>query len=148
MLTKRYTEKIELNLNADIVDDIRTLSLPTNRTVNELVDIALAALLADNKLYFVETMIWEHFNQQLSQGIDEFAPFEMGGLKVEMRYVDDSLVEITGIITNDGEVIDSYTEIFPDVSEELEKHLKNLYIYIRRNTEDVQDYLNRRTNYQ
>lgn len=148
MLTKRYNEKMELNLNADITDDIRTLSLLTNRTVNELADIALATLLADNKFYFIETMVWEHFNQQLSQGVVEFIPFEMGGLRVEMRYVDDSSVEVTAVITSAGKVIDSYTQIFSDVSEELERHLKNLYIYIKRDAEDVRNYLNRRTSYQ
>ena len=131
----RMDEKIESDLNL--------LSELTNRSQNELVNVAVMELLQDNKDAFLEVAVLEHFKEQMNLGFCEFEPFEMGGLKVEVRYIDGDKVEVRAINS-----VEDYTRKFDsDISEEFESYLRKLYIYIDREAEDTKEYLNRRVDY-
>ena len=144
MLVKRKcVVQKSFRIDEKIENDLNLLSELTNRSQNELVNVAVMELLQDNKDAFLEVAVLEHFKEQMNLGFCEFEPFEMGGLKVEVRYIDGDKVEVRAINS-----VEDYTRKFDsDISEEFESYLRKLYIYIDREAEDTKEYLNRRVDY-
>lgn len=145
---KKYMVQKSFRLDEQVEKDISTLAQLTDRSQNELVNCAISEFLQDNKWHFLTVAILEHFDFQINNGSAPMDDFEMGGLTVKMRYVENDKVEVYSFNTINGKVVDENTSVFEsDISEELEKWLKNLSLYIDRESEDVKAYLENRTDY-
>ena len=145
---KKYMVQKSFRLDEQVEKDISILAKLTEKSQNELVNCAIAEFLQDNKSHFLETAIAEHFDWQINNGSEPMEDFEMGTLTVKMRYIDDDKVEVTSYNTFGGEKSNEYTAVFDsDISDGLENHLRNLTIQIERDSEDVKQYLENRTDY-
>lgn len=145
---KKYMVQKSFRLDEQVEKDISVLAQLTERSQNELVNCAISEFLQDNKEHFLTVAILEHFDIQINNGSEPMDDFEMGGLTVRMKYIEDGKVEVYSFNTIDGKIVDENTSVFEsDICEELERWLKNLSLYIDRDSEDVKEYLERRTDY-
>lgn len=145
---KKYMVQKSFRLDEQVEKDISTLAQLTDRSQNELVNCAISEFLHDNKWHFLTVAILEHFDVQINNGSEPMDDFEMGSLTVKMRYLENDKVEVYSFNTFDGKITNENTSVFEsDISKELEKWLKNLSLYIDRDSEDVKDYLENRTDY-
>ena len=145
---KKYVVQKSFRIDEKVERDLGILAELTDRSQNDLVNVAITELLQDNIDYFLQVAVLEHFMSQLDSGYEEFDPFDMGGLFVEMKYIDtNGAVSVHSVVHGD-EDIDDYTKEFDsDISDELEEYLKNFYVYINRESEDVKAYLDNRVDY-
>ena len=81
---KRQVQK-SFRIDENVERDLGVLAKITERSQNELANVALEELLQDNKDYFLKVAILEHFSNEIEIAEDNLAPFEMGGLRVEVR---------------------------------------------------------------
>lgn len=145
---KKYVVQKSFRLDEQVEKDISVLAQLTDRSQNELVNCAISEFLQDNKAHFLTVAIVEHFNWQINNGNTPMEDFEMGGLTVRMKYIEDNKVEVYSFNTIDGKIIDENTNVFEsDICEDLDRWLKSLAIYIDRDSEDVKKYLENRTDY-
>ncbi len=145
---KKYMVQKSFRLDEQVEKDISTLAQLTERSQNELVNCAISEFLQDNKWHFLTVAILEHFDFQINSGSVPMDDFEMGSLTVKMRYLEDDKIEVYSFNTFDGKITNENTSVFEsDISKELERWLKNLSLYIDRDSEDVKNYLENRTDY-
>lgn len=138
--TKRQVQK-SFRIDEDIEKDLSILAELTNRSQNDLANVALKELLQDNKFYFLKNVIWEHFDNQITDGEFEMKPFSMGGVEVGLDFVED-VIRITSKIGDEDIHI---TECNTD--EEMKEWLVRLSDYICISSKDTEEYLNDRTDY-
>lgn len=138
---KRQVQK-SFRIDENVERDLAILAEKTERSQNELANCALVELLQDNKIHFLEDVVWEHFMCQIEDGKETLEPFEMGGLTVSV----DKNFNVEHALTSNGEVCERVSEKCQNL-DELEKYLKNISNLINCNSEDVAQYLNERTNY-
>ena len=139
---KRQVQK-SFRIDENVERDLGVLAKITERSQNELANVALEELLQDNKDYFLKVAILEHFSNEIEIAEDNLAPFEMGVLRVEVSYTDDKKVKVRAV----DQAEDNSREFESDVCNEFENYLLELSIYIDRNAEDTKKYLNGRTDY-
>lgn len=145
---KKYMVQKSFRLDEQVEKDISILAQLTERSQNELVNCAISEFLQDNKNHFLTVAILEHFEWQINNGSATMDDFNMGGLTVRMRYVEDDKIEVYSFNTIDGKVTNENTSVFEsDICNELDEWLKNLSLYIERDSEDVKKYLDGRTDY-
>lgn len=145
---KKYIVQKSFRLDEDVEKDIATLARLTDKSQNELVNCAIAEFLQDNKEHFLKTAIIEHFDWQIDNGSEPMEDFEMGGLTVKMKYVEDYKVEVYSFNNINGRIVNECTRIFEgDICKELNEYLENLFVQIDRDSEDVKKYLENRTDY-
>lgn len=149
VLGQKRREKVTFEIKEMVLEDIKRLSEVTRFDIDEIVNVALEQVLSDNKHRFVDLAVYEHFMNQLNNGQDEFEPFCMGCLFVELKYNADDMPEVHTIIKDgDGNVIDDSTKTFPYENDEMEKWLKNLgLVYLDDDFADVKKYAINRTDY-
>lgn len=145
---KKYVVQKSFRIDEKVERDLGILAELTDRSQNDLVNVAITELLQDNKDYFLQVAVLEHFMEQMAIGLEKFEPFNMGGLYVEMKYTgSDGEISVRSVVNHD-EGVDDYTKAFnSDISDDLEKYLKDMYIYIDINSEDVKSYLDSRVDY-
>lgn len=143
---KRQVQK-SFRIDEEAERDLGILAQLTERSQNDLANVAIEELLQDNKYYFLNLAVYEHFLWQMENANEKIEPFEMGGLRVEMEYHGDC-VKVRSIITVNGEVIEDYTKEFDsDISDEFESYLKELSVHINSSAEDTIKYLDDRVDY-
>lgn len=143
---KKYVVQKSFRIDERVERDLGILAELTDRSQNDLVNVAITELLQDNKEYFLQVAVWEHFAFQLGNGMCEFESFNLGGLLVEMKYVGDR-VSVRSVVKHDEEDDDYTKEFDSDISDEIEEYLKGLHIYISKDSEDVKKYLENRVDY-
>lgn len=145
--TKRQVQK-SFRIDEDVERDLGILAKITERSQNDLANVALEELLQDNRLYFLNTVILEHFQREMENAEDELRPFEMGGLRVEVCYIDNGRVQVRSVIYDGEKVAEDYTKEFEsDICDDFEDYLIELHIYINSEMEDTIAYLNDRVDY-
>lgn len=145
---KKYMVQKSFRLDEQVEKDMSVLAQLTNRSQNELVNCAISEFLKDNKNHFLTVAILEHFEWQINNGSTSMDDFEMGGLTVRMRYIEDDKVEVYSFNTIEGKLVNENTSVFEsDICKKLDEWLKNLSLYIERDSEDVKKYLDGRTDY-
>lgn len=148
LLGDKRREKAAFEVKPNVLRDIKTLSEISGFSVDTIVNQALEEVLFDNKFRFISRAVYEHFMYQLEDAKDEFEPFEMGGLRVEMKYNDDKMLEVRGIIKDEaGKVVDDHTKVLSDTSEELDEWLKSLGLNIDYSSKEAQMHAIGRTDY-
>lgn len=140
-------EKVVIEVKPEVLADIRTLSEMTGFTVDEIACEALEQVLNDNKYKFVKLAVYEHFMNQLENANEEYEPFEMGGLHVEMYYINKQFKIKSIIKCENGFVKDEFTKVFENTFDEFENWLKYLGENIDIRCKDVEEYLSERMDY-
>ena len=147
LIRKKYVVQKSFRVDQQVERDLGILARLTERSQNDLVNVAIMELLQDNKYYFLNVAILEHFERQIEDAQEELEPFEMGGLRVEIKYTDDG-VEVRNILSGNEGIVEDYTRIFEsDISDEFEEYLISLGIRIDSSAEDTLKYLADRTDY-
>lgn len=139
--TKRQVQK-SFRIDEDVERDLGVLAKITERSQNDLANVALEELLQDNKYHFLKVVILEHFEREI-ENAEEIKPFEMGGLRVEMSYTEERRVKVRFITKFE----DYEREFESDICDEIEKYFMELSLHIDNESEDVLNYLNERTDY-
>lgn len=140
---KKMQVQKSFRIDEDVERDLGVLAKLTERSQNDLANVALEELLQDNKAYFLKVAILEHFTREMESAKENLEPFEMGGIKVEMRYLDDDRVEV-----HFKDSVEEYSKEFDsDISDEFENYLTELSVCINRESEDTIKYLENRTDY-
>lgn len=143
---KRQVQK-SFRIDEEAERDLGILAQLTERSQNDLANVAIEELLQDNKYYFLNLAVYEHFLWQMENANEKIEPFEMGGLRVEMEYHGDC-VKVRSIIKVNEEVIEDYTKEFDsDISDDFESYLKELSVHINSSAEDTIKYLDDRVDY-
>lgn len=141
---KKNQVQKSFRIDEDVERDLGLLSKLTERSQNDLANVALEELLQDNKLYFLKVSILEHFRMEMESTEETFKPFELGGIKVELEYLDEDRVKVT----YSSEYEETFSREFEsDIGDDLEKYLVDLASYIDTNAEDTKKYLENRTDY-
>lgn len=138
--TKEQVQK-SFRIDKNIEKDLCVLSELTNRSQNDLANVALKELLQDNKFRFLKNVIWEHFICQIEDGEAKFEPFKMGGVEVKLTF-DDNSIKIESKIGDD----DFYTKKYETI-ESVKEDLVDLSDYIDVSSSDTIEYVNDRTDY-
>lgn len=144
---KKQIQK-SFRIDEDVERDIGILASLTDRSQNELANIALEEMLQDNKAYFLQVAILEHFQNQINIGLEKFEPFNLGNVNVEVSYTKDYKVKVKYMYKDGQNILDKGERIFDsDTSDEFENHLRNLAVYINSKSNDTIEYLKHRTDY-
>lgn len=144
---KKQIQK-SFRIDKDVERDIGILASLTDRSQNELANVALEEMLQDNRSYFLQIAVLEHFRNQMDIGLEKFEPFKLGNVNVEVSYTKDSKVKVKYMYKEGTNILDKYERIFDsDVSDEFENYLRDLAVYINRESNDTIEYLKRRTDY-
>lgn len=144
---KKQIQK-SFRLDENVERDLGILANLTERSQNDLANVALEELLQDNKSYFLKIAVLEHFRKQIDLGLEKFEPFNMGDLEVQVSYVEGEKVLVRSIVEYVEDNVDIHEEKFnSDISDEFENYLKELSVYIDSTSKDVIEYLERRTDY-
>lgn len=147
LVRKKCVVQKLFKIDENVGMDIETLAQLTGRSQNDLVNVAIMELLQDNKYYFLDVAVLEYFQHQFENANEVLEPFEMGGLRVEVKYSDDG-IKVRSIISGDDGNVDDYTRKFEsDISNDFENYLISLSGYIDPLSEDVSKYLAERTDY-
>lgn len=139
---KKMQVQKSFRIDENVERDLGLLAKITERSQNDLVNVALEELLQDNRMYFLKVAIVEHFERELENG-EEIEPFEMGGLRVEMSYIGDNKLKVRSITKFDN----FEREFESDICDDFENYLMELSFYIDPNAEDTLAYLDGRTDY-
>lgn len=142
---KKMQVQKSFRIDEGVERDLGVLAKITERSQNDLANVALEELLQDNKYHFLKVAILEHFECEIENVSNEtpMKPFEMGGLRVEISYIEDSGVKVRSVTEYD----DCEKEFESDVCDEFEKYLMELSFNINPNAEDTLAYLDDRTDY-
>lgn len=143
----RRRENVNYKIKPQVASDIRTLSELTGFSVDEIVCEALEQVLNDNKYSFVRMAVYDHFMPQFEDADEEYEPFELGGLRVEIKYVNDKYEVKSTIKDKENNLVDEYTKQFDDIFDDMEEWLKYLGFNINFGSDDVEEYLKERINY-
>lgn len=142
-IRKKMQVQKTFRIDENIEKDLGILAKMTERSQNELANVALSEMLQDNKMYFLKTCIVEHLDYELNVGHEPIDEFELGGLKVEFLYAAEEF-KVCCTIKNER-----FEKVFKsDYGEALEKYLMDLTRYIDQLAPDVEKYLEERTDYQ
>lgn len=148
---KKYMVQKSFRIDKQVENDISVLAELTGRSQNELVNCAISEFLQDNKERFLEIAVLEHFEFEFDKGkclpSDKFESFELGGLRVELKILNGEEIKISMRIHDGDKVFDEYDKVFEEYGDDAEEYLKNLSVHIDRESEDVKEYLERRTDY-
>lgn len=148
IIRKKLQVQKSFRIDADMEKDLGILSQLTERSQNDLVNVAIKELLQDNKYYFLDISVLEHFEIEMENDKLTLEPFEMGGLRVEVSYSDNGGVKVRSIISNNTEILEDYTREFESIiSNEFREYLINLSKNIDIKSEDIEEYLNSRLDY-
>lgn len=148
LVRKKYMVQKSFRISDEIDRDLNILAKMTDKSQNELVNVAIEELLKDNRYYFLKNSILEHFENQMGNGDLYLKPFEMGGLKVEMFYKNDIEVSTKATLTTEKEVVMEDEKSFEsDICEDLENYLRYLTEYINYESDDTVAYLEDRLDY-
>lgn len=141
---KKNQVQKSFRIDEDVERDLGLLSKLTERSQNDLANVALEELLQDNKLYFLKVSILEHFRMEMEGTEETFKPFELGGIKVELEYLDENRVKVT----YSSEYEETFSKEFPsDFGKELDEYLISLATGINIDADDTKQYLKNRTDY-
>ena len=145
---KKQVQK-SFRLDERIERDLGILAAMTERSQNDLVNIALSELLQDNKEYFLKIAIREHFENQIRIGVKRLEPFIMSRVKVDAKYIDDDKVEIQySFKDKNGNYDEPTSKIYVnDSCREFKADLEGLGYFLEINDDDVHEYLKQRTDY-
>lgn len=144
---KRQVQK-SFRIDEDVERDLGILAQLMERSQNDLANVALEELLQDNKYCFLNTVVLEHFKSEMERAEDELNPFEMSGLRVEVKYLENDRVSVRSIVSDEGKVVEDYTKEFEsDISDEFEAYLMDLHVYVNPQAEDTIAYLEDRVDY-
>ena len=141
---KKNQVQKSFRIDEDVERDLGLLSKLTERSQNDLANVALEELLQDNKLYFLKVSILEHFIMEMEGTKETFEPFELGGVKVELEHLDEDRVKVTYSLESEEKFSKEFES---DIGDDLEKYLVDLALYIDTNAEDTKKYLENRTDY-
>lgn len=144
---KKQIQK-SFRIDENVEKDLGILASLTDRSQNELANVALEEMLQDNKSYFLEIAILEHFLNQMDIGLEKFEPFKLGNVYVEVYYTKDNKVKVKYTRKEGENILDKSERVFDsDISDEFENYLRELAIHIDRESNDTTEYLKRRTDY-
>lgn len=144
---KRYMVQKSFRLDQDIERDLSILAGISGKSQNDLVGIAVAEMLQDNKDYFLKNAVYEHFMCKIESG-EDLDPFEMGGLRVNVDSAPDGKVSVRYIWMVDGEVAEDIAKDFEGLcSREFDDYLKRLGDFISTKAEESKSYLSDRMDY-
>lgn len=141
-LTIRCAKEICMIQRTDIGRTIRNYFLDLEDAWNTPEQV-----LNDNKYSFVRMAVYDHFMPKFEDADEEYEPFELGGLRVEIKYVNDKYEVKSTIKDKENNLVDEYTKQFDDIFDDMEEWLKYLGININFGSDDVEEYLKERINY-
>lgn len=148
LVRRKYIVQKSFRIDEQIENDLSILAQLTERSQNELVNVAITELLQDNKYYFLNVAVLEHFRPQFESAEKKLKPFELGGLRVEIEYCDNYHLKVRTIVKENDNILEDHTHEFEsDISDEFEEYINNLYIHINSSASDTKKYLEERTDY-
>lgn len=154
MLARRkYVVQKSFRIDQRLEYDMYLISELTNKSQNELVNVAIEEFLKDNGKWFLENAIVEQFSPIFEYTGEEYDPvFKMGGVEVVMNERDNGYYKIhisikRGIESMDDEYEKCISVSDEDAEEQLKSHLRYVGSYIDEESEDSKQYLKKRTDY-
>lgn len=149
VVREKYTVQKSFYLDTDIERDLAVLSKMTNRSQNEIVRQAIIETLGDNKYYFLNSCVLEHFEREIENADDEIKDFELGGLEVKFEFLeDDSICVSHKVLDKNRKIVEEHSDKYKDsYSEDFKNHLIGLGKLIDVESDDTKEYLADRTDY-
>lgn len=151
LLKKKNLVQKSFRLDQRMEFDVALLAELTNRSQNDLVNLAIEEFLKNNGIWFVNNVIVEHYSPIFKYTGEEYEPvFEMGGVTVELKD-EKGLYNVHYTVKKDGRIVEDYEKAIPlsdDNSEtELEHYLRFIASFIDTENEEVKQYLKERLDY-
>lgn len=142
-LTRNVTETTALSLNANVKADIELLAKYTNRTLDEVANIAIDEFLKENRDHFAQHMIVEAFSELLNMEVGETC-FCSPRLDVTGRLTEDLYFNIEVEVKDDYKVIDSFNEQYENKEALSERLLFLFHDYIGYDSDYAHQYADER----
>lgn len=152
LVRKKNLVQKSFRIDQKLEFDIALLAELTNRSQNDLVNVAIEEFLKDNGKWFIENAIVEHYAPIFEYTGEDYNPiFKMGGVTVELKE-EIGFYKVHYIVTKDNELIEDYSKEFnysiDNAEEELKHCLRYISSFIDADSEDVKQYLKKRLDYQ
>ena len=152
MLARRkYVVQKSFRIDQRLEYDMYLISELTNKSQNELVNVAIEEFLKGNGKWFLENAIVEQFAPIFEYTGENFEHhFEMGGVTADL---DDEggFYTVNYRVKQNGEIVDEHEKKIPisleEAEDELKSSLRYIASYIDEESEDSKQYLKKRTDY-
>lgn len=148
MLRRKYTVQKSIRFDEKLADDLGYLAEQTERTQNDLVNIAVENLLTENKSYFIRLAFVDNLFDFFENGA-ETESCEIGGIHVTVRSEDESpyyRIQVT-FKDEEGNVIESFEHSSDDIDEIKNELMDYAEYHLYPDDKDVQEYLKHRLDY-
>ncbi len=146
MLRKKYSVQKSFRIDAQLSEDLETLSEILERPQNDLVNTALEELMLENEEWFREEFLVEHF--KLFFEIDVSQKYENDEIFIN---IDVNEQEKTIKFSYVDKILEEEEELYYTLNEKakqlIKQKLRDLSLYINKNDEEMKEYLKRRLNY-
>lgn len=142
-IRKEYKD-INLRLNKEIIADVEYLSKETNRSTENIFELAMTDFLQKHNHMFLQDYIYDYMLMDIESGNE--SKFEYDGFVVDLKYDDKFDYVINTHFMEDGKQKQLSKVIIGD--DELRHYLGQLTLMnLPINDKFMQDYVNRRTDY-
>lgn len=142
MLRKKYTMQKSLRLDAQLSEDLETLSKVLERPQNELINIAIEKLIMENRKWFAHSIVADHFKRGIEERREHLELFKMQELFVSVGYDDSYAKMVVRVKTKHKTMEREFTD-----DDKLEQFLLSLSQYLDLDTLEIEEYLDKRLDY-
>lgn len=151
LIRKKNLVQKSFRLDQRLEYDIALLAELTNRSQNDLVNLAIEEFLQDNGSWFIENAIVEHYSPIFTYTGEEYdSLFKMDGVTVELRD-EEGFYKVHHTVNKDNVIVEDYIKeiaLSDDrAEEELQNHLRFIASFIDAKSEDAKRYLKERLDY-
>ena len=146
MLRRKYSVQKSFRIDAQLSEDLETLSEILDRPQNDLVNTALEELMLENKEWFIEDFLVEKFSLFFDVVMSQKYENEdiLVDIEVEQQ---ENLIKLSYTEKMIGETEEQYYDLSEKSKQMIKQELRDLSIYLNKNDEEVKEYLKRRLNY-
>lgn len=149
MLGKKETVQKTFRLDSKINENFEVLSEILERTQNDLANVSIQNLLEENSIWLAHNIFVDYAYEYFANAED--TEFEIDGVFVKIKYINDETIELSIVIKNNNEICDSYKINYNSSNREdeqkLKEKLRELYCYINPNCKEIKEYLKEINNY-
>lgn len=152
VVRKKYLVQKSFRIDKRLESDTYLLSELTNRSQNDLVNMAIDGFLQDNAEWILQNAIVEQFETVIDKTYEEYNKiFKMGGVEVVLDE-EDLFYKIHVSVKRGNKSIDDEYEKLISVSndgaeEELKEYLRYIASYIDPKADDSIEYMKTRVDY-
>lgn len=146
MLRRKYSIQKSFRIDAQLSEDLETLSEVLNRPQNDLVNTALEELMLQNKEWFIKDYLVDKFKIFFDHNISY--EYKDSDISIDIE-VDEKKQEVK--MSYEIYLIEEKDQIVKELDDEgkatIKMYLRNFATFLNKNSTEIKTYLEERLNY-